>query len=192
MIMIRNTKKSERTKAKLKSILIDLCNEKSYQDVTVADICTRAETYRSTFYRYYDTKDAMLREIENEYVESAVRLTPSFTEFRKHLPEEEAARMRAELIEAMKFHQENRKLCMFLLSPWGDPYFSKKITETITETAENAMKKHGSPYSSDSKYILNFFANGYISSIYEWLRKDDRSAEQFADFLLKTMQLLLG
>ena len=65
---------------RLKEILIDLCAKKGYQTVTIGDICEKAETYRSTFYRYYDTKDDMLREIEHEYIDATRDLTPSFAE----------------------------------------------------------------------------------------------------------------
>lgn len=190
--MIGNVKKSERTKNRLKEILIDLCAEKGYQNVTIGDICERAETYRSTFYRYYDTKDDMLREIEHEYIEATRDLTPSFAELGSELSEEEYEKLREELTEDMKYHQSHRKLCLFLLSPYGDPYFTRKMTESITKTAERAIKKNGSSYSSNQKYALTFFAGGFISTIYEWLRRDDCSAEEIADVLLKLITLMQG
>lgn len=188
--MIGNIKKSERTKNRLKEILIDLCAEKGYQNVTIGDICEKAETYRSTFYRYYDTKDDMLREIEHEYIEATRNLTPSFADFRKDLSREELAVLREELTEDMKYHQTHKKLCMFLLSPYGDPYFSRKMTESITKRAEASIKKHGASYGSNLKYSLTFLASGFISTIYDWLRKGDCSAEEIADVLLQLMTRL--
>lgn len=190
--MIGNVRKSERTKKKLKEILIDLCGEKGYQNVTIGDICEKAETYRSTFYRYYDTKDDMLREIEREYIDATRDLTPSFEDLRKELSEEEYGRLRKELTQDMKYHQSHKKLCLFLLSPYGDPYFTRKMAESITKTAERAIKKHGSSYSSNQKYVLSFFANGFISTIYEWLRREDCSAEEIADVLLRLITLMRG
>lgn len=190
--MIGNVKKSERTKNRLKEILIDLCAEKGYQNVTIGDICEKAETYRSTFYRYYDTKDDMLREIEQEYIEATRDLTPSFADLRKELTKEEYAKLRDELTEDMKYHQSHRKLCLFLLSPYGDSWFSRKMTESITKTAEKATRKNGFSYSYNQKYALNFFAGGFISTIYEWLRRDDCSAEEIADVLLHLITLMQG
>ena len=86
----------------------------------------------------------------------------------------------------------HRKLCLFLLSPYGDPYFTRKMTESITKTAERAIKKNGSSYSSNQKYALTFLAGGFISTIYEWLRRDDCSAEEIADVLLKLITLMQG
>ena len=165
--MIGNIKKSERTKNKLKELLIDLCAEKGYRNVTIGDICEKADTYRSTFYRYYDTKDDMLREIEHEYIEATRGLTPSFADFRKDLSDEDLERLKRELTEDMKYHLAHKKICMFLLSPYGDPYFGRKMTESIIKTAESSIRKHGSSYTSNLKYTLNFFANGFISTIYE-------------------------
>ena len=86
----------------------------------------------------------------------------------------------------------HRKLCLFLLSPYGDPYFTRKMTESITKTAERAIKKNGSSYSSNQKYALTFLAGGFISTIYEWLRRDDCSAEEIAYVLLKLITLMQG
>lgn len=186
------SKRASAQKNRLKEILIDLCAEKGYQNVTIGDICEKAETYRSTFYRYYDTKDDMLREIEHEYIEATRDLTPSFADVKTGLSKGELAKLREELTEDMKYHKSHRKLCLFLLSPYGDPYFTRKMAESITKTAEKAIKKHGSSYSSNQEYALNFFANGFISTIYEWLRRDDCTPEEIADVLLQLITLIIS
>ena len=182
--MINQMPKSERTKLKLKETLIDLCNEKGYHNVTIGDICEHAETYRSTFYRYYDTKDDMLREIEREYIEATRGLTPSFAELRKDTSVEELKKLKEELTEDMKYHQKHRKLCLFLLSPYGDPYFSRKMAESIADRAEKSFNDLHTAYGANLNYVLHFFANGFISTVYEWLKQQDRTPEEIAEVLL--------
>lgn len=185
--MIDNLRKSERTRNRLKESLVKLCIEKGYNNVTVGDICTQAETYRSTFYRYYDTKDDMLREIEHEYIEETRKLTPSFADLHMDMTEAEVAGLRSELTADLVFHREHRELCMFLLSPYGDPYFTRKIAESLSEIAERSLRSHSTSYSSDTSYVVNFFVNGYIATIYEWLRKQNSSPEEIAELLLDMM-----
>ena len=61
----------------------------SYYDITIWDICNKAEAYRSTFYRYFDTKDEMLREIEREYLEKIRSLTPAIHHYHPDASPEE-------------------------------------------------------------------------------------------------------
>lgn len=119
---INNLSKSERTRKRLKTALIDLCYEKNYIDITIEDICKKVDTYRSTFYRYYDTKDDMLREIEQDYIQDTRDLTPTFSILPAGFGTEEYDILLAELTADMQYHHEHRKLCRFLLSSSGDPY----------------------------------------------------------------------
>ena len=48
---MENKEKRDRTRAALKAALIELCDEKSYYEITIWDICNKARMYRSTFYR---------------------------------------------------------------------------------------------------------------------------------------------
>ena len=75
--MGENNKKRSRTKEHLKTALISLCGKKAYYDITIQEICRQAGLNRSTFYRYYETKDDMLREIEQEYIDDILTLTPN-------------------------------------------------------------------------------------------------------------------
>ena len=73
--MAENLEKRQRTRKKLADALAELREEKSYYAVTFWDICSKAQMYRSTSYRYYETKNELLREIEHEYVEETRNLT---------------------------------------------------------------------------------------------------------------------
>lgn len=187
--MAENIEKRLRTKQKLKEALVELCEEKHYYDITIWDICNKAQVYRSTFYRYYETKDEMLREIEHEYVEKTRSLTKSLDDFRADAPKEQMTLFLKELTADMEYHRDNAKLCRFLLSPAGDIYFHQKMIESIGNTVKKNIQKHGSRHPvDDSHYLINYFASGFISTIYEWLRLDDKTPMQIAAFLLEMIK----
>src|SRR5262245_45164642 len=50
-----------RTRAMLNAALISLVLEKSYDAITVEDVCKRANVGRSTFYGHYKCKDDLMR-----------------------------------------------------------------------------------------------------------------------------------
>lgn len=191
--MAENLEKRQRTKQKLAEALVELCEEKNYYDITVWDICNRAQLYRSTFYRYYETKDEMLREIEHEYLEMTRSLTKSLGDFRMDAPEEQMQIFLKELTADMEYHKENAKLCRFLLSPAGDLYFHQKMVESIGNTVRKNMQKRGRQHSArESEYLVNYFASGFVSTIHEWLIRDDWSPAQIAAFLLDMIKRFEG
>lgn len=189
--MSENEGKRKRTKRCLTQALVELCGEKPYYQVTISDICERAGTYRSTFYRYFDTKDEMLREVEREYIADTRRLTPSVRNFRPDASPEEYAHCREELKKDMEYHYEHRELCKFLLSPGGDLYFYEKMIESIIEAARENDRIRNIPSDAMREYVQNFFATGFIASVHDWLNKGDCTSEQIADSLLKMMKQLL-
>ena len=185
---LQNLTKSERTKKKLKKALIDLCYKKNYNDITIEDICKKVDTYRSTFYRYYDTKDQMLREIEKEYIQDTRDLTPTFSLLNSKQADRSYDILLKELTADMQYHHDHRKLCRFLLSPSGDPFFYRKMVESVSQLAGPLlMERQHSPEKTMHQYRLAFFSFGYISTIHEWLKRDDCSAEEIARILLQTL-----
>lgn len=186
--MAENLEKRQRTRRQLADALVELCEEKQYYDITVGELCSKAGFYRSTFYRYYETKDQLLREIEHTYLENTRRLTRSLYDFRPDAPEEQAAVFLRELTADMEYHRENARLCRFLLSPAGDLYFRQKMVESIVETVQTNLQKRGKFSGGDVHYLVNYFVSGYIATVYEWLIREDKTPAQIAGFLLDRMK----
>lgn len=56
-------KKSAITRGRVYRAAVDLMNERGYQGATIRDICQRAHVSPATFYSYFDSKIAILRDI---------------------------------------------------------------------------------------------------------------------------------
>ena len=52
------------TKLLLKTALIELMQEKPFPQITIKELCERADLNRTTFYLHYADQTAVLREIE--------------------------------------------------------------------------------------------------------------------------------
>lgn len=183
-----NQEKRERTRASLKNALMELCEEKNYYDITVWDICSRAQTYRSTFYRYFDTKDEVLREIEHDYLETTRSLTSAIQDFRPDASAEQMAAYLEELTADMEFHRKNEKLCRFLLSPAGDLYFYEKMKESLAAVSRRNLELAGQCSQENLEYRINFFAAGFIDTVHTWLEQNDRTPREIAGFLLEMLK----
>jgi AcrR family transcriptional regulator len=53
MSLQRGERQAQRTKEALEKAFVQLIREKNYDTITISDITNRANTGRSTFYRYF-------------------------------------------------------------------------------------------------------------------------------------------
>lgn len=60
-----------KTKSNLKRTLIALLEKKSFEKITVAELCREAQTGRITFYTYYEDKYALVNEMFEDYIKEA-------------------------------------------------------------------------------------------------------------------------
>lgn len=187
--MAENTQKRDRTKQKLKDALLDVSEEKRYYFVTITDICRQANIHRSTFYRYYEAKDDLLREIEYEYILQTQRLTPKVRNYQKDAPAELRKVYLQELVQDLEYHMKNERLCR-LLSPAGDIFFQQKLAESVGTAVSQSLQKSGYSITEALQNRINFFVTGFISTIHEWLIRKDQTPRELAVFLLEMIVLL--
>ncbi|MGI6052458.1 MAG: TetR/AcrR family transcriptional regulator [Bilifractor sp.] len=176
--------KKEKTRNQLVDALIRLCEEKSYYNITVQEISDAAGVNKSTFYRYFDTKDELLRYIESFYIEELRDLTPSVTLFLPGSDQENMEDLKDGLVHVLNFHLKYRKFTMFLLSPTGDPVFRKKIEDNLMNTCLDFMKMRGIEITPFQRYGAYFFIEGYYNTLWKWIKEQDCSAEEFAGYLI--------
>lgn len=89
-------KESNETKKWIMEALLTLLEKKEYQDITIAKIADKAGLGRRTFYRYFQTKDQVMREIAqnlmNEFADTILKnhasnletVTEAYFEFWEH------------------------------------------------------------------------------------------------------------
>ena len=58
------------------------------------------------------------------------------------------------------------------------------MAESIAERAKKSFNDLHTAYGSNLNYVLHFFSNGFISTVYEWLKQQDRTPEEIAEVLL--------
>ena len=66
------------TKRLIKDSLIELLEEKSIQNITITEICSRADINRSTFYAYYDSPYDLMTAIKIDIIEDTKKLLDDY------------------------------------------------------------------------------------------------------------------
>lgn len=179
-----NAEKRARTRAALYDALIGLCDQKSYHKVTVMEISQAAGVDKSTFYRYYSTKDELLRDIEDHYLEEVEALNPSMTTLLSRIDSDDTETLKSSLIKVLEFHMRYRRFTIFLLSPSGDPAFRHKLENSLMNTTQEALQIRGIAPSKFREYGAYFLIQGYYNTLWRWLKEQDCSLEEFADYLM--------
>lgn len=66
-----------RTRRRLKEALLALLAEKRYDEITVRDLCGRADVGRSTFYAHFESKEDLLFSGFDEWLSSLIETRPA-------------------------------------------------------------------------------------------------------------------
>jgi AcrR family transcriptional regulator len=62
-------KRIQKTKQALQQAMLNLIQQKSYEDIQIQDITNEADTARVTFYRHYSTKEELLLDCMDQFYE---------------------------------------------------------------------------------------------------------------------------
>lgn len=163
------------TKNALRNAFIDLTAEKPLGEITVTDICARADINRSTFYLHYQGVYELLHEIEGQIINHIrSNLAPP-----KLTVEEFAA-----FLNHLKVSPRLRALMTSLLGEQGDPQFIRQL-QTLTYELFQQGWNHHNPEDADGsegrkRLIYSYMVGGIVFSLSSWVNDDipDLNAEE--------------
>ena len=85
MYKLCKTEESSRRQREIEEILLNLMTEKSFDDITVSEICQAASMPRKSFYRYFDGKDGIIQSILYHTMTDFQTFTSQFSEEKRTL-----------------------------------------------------------------------------------------------------------
>ena len=179
---MQNVNQNTLTLQKIKSAFVELLFERDYNQITIDAICKQAHASRTTFYRYFDSKDVLLREIELEYINDLNRIFPPALKEAVQNNQILQASLREACIEGLYYHKEHAKVCLAILRHSGDIYFYQKAMQSAKELMSNLFPAQA--YSDNRERLLFFYAAGFVNSIIHWVEEGATSPEDMADFAI--------
>jgi len=172
-----------RTHKLLWEALMAELSERAFEEISVKDICERAMVHRTTFYKHYEDKYALLeqgmRQMYDALVAAEEHVPPSA--FSVEHPPPYFIR----LFEHVAQHQQFYKL---MLCGEGIGRFQKLVKEYIAEVVE-AKWREWTPTNQHFAFPpamqVQFFAGSVLSLLAWWLENDmPLSPHQMAQYLL--------
>lgn len=173
------------TKNRLMNAMVTLGNQKGFEETSVIEICEMAEINRSTFYRNYESKDHLLRELEATYLQAIDLLCQGYHSF--NFMDEETVLENCSSIarKIYAFHMESKEMFRFLMSPNCDPYFRDRLKRLLHSHFAKLICSNMSSPPVTVDYAIGFVSGGIIDCLYQWIQRQDISEEEFADIVTR-------
>lgn len=163
----------------LANALEELIAVKSIDAITVNDIIRRADVSRTTFYRHFEDKFALMNWIFGQYMDelaASYQNTPTY---------------RLLLIKLFTFFQAKRAFFSRIINYLGQTpttsfyrYFLERMTSLLSIYFHEHMK--GKTLSAKDEYMIHYHCNGILRSAFDWLSAGTpESPEELADIMLE-------
>ena len=174
--MTRSESKYFATAARMDEALLELLQKKDFAYITVKNICEKAGVNRSTFYLHYETVDDLLEESARYVIDRFIKSMPvDASDFIKGLsdrPLDELYLITPEyLIPYLSYIKENRRIFKVSLEHASllkmDSAYSDLCHYVLTPILDRFLVP-----SEKRKYIMQFYINGLMAIIGEWLNGD--------------------
>ena len=174
--MNKSESKYFNTAIKFDVALLSLLEKKSFEYITIREICETAGVNRSTFYLHYENTCDLLEEATQYVIDKFVsyfptdlqRITSNFT---KCNIDELIFITKDYLLPYLSFIRDNKKLFNAILS---QPLTFKfdLFFESLFENIFSPIMSRFSYPDSAQKYVIMFYLSGLNAVIREWLTED--------------------
>lgn len=186
-------KRTVQTKQRIISALIDLINEKGFNDINVTDISRRAGISRGTFYIHYLDKFDLLHQVEDELLGKLQQtLDDMIPKVIKQLKDEDNVETfpYQMVISTLSQFFNDRELLTSLLSNQGDPAFLSQLKGLFSTEIRKKFLEFNGTVTYDAvipkDYIEEMVLDTLMGIVLHWLSKDNpEPAAEVAQIILQ-------
>lgn len=161
---IKGNRRTLYTKKIIKESLIELLQTNDIHQITVTNICNKADINRGTFYSYYKDAFDLLQSIEDELFDQILR-------YLNETPAEDYTD--SLLIKVLELIAENKDLCKILLCKQRDGRIIDRILYIASEAnLEPLFDKSNEFDESHFDYLIRYSVGGILAIIQVWLENN--------------------
>ena len=172
----------KRTYNQLFSALIKLLGEKSFDDLTVLEICDEAGVHRATFYKHFVDKYDFLNTCFNISLSNLTfdKIAESYT------PETMKKSCMRMILKVLNFVEENQKVIVSLSTDRNSASFNTALNDAIAifiEERINTIRPENEKLSKTVPLLANYYAGAIVGIIKWWAtNQSSYSKQDFLDF----------
>lgn len=170
-----------RTKERIITAMIDLLKVKSFDQVTVKDICEKATISRSGFYLHYIDKYDLVEKYQLEFMTYVNQLIEESS--KENLSMEET------MIQLLYYFKEEGQLLGLLISNKGSVEIQDQMKRVFQQNAlKNVIPHINLSLKNDVEkhYLVTFFSNAMFGIFQEWIHSGQKEKpEELVQILTK-------
>lgn len=174
--MNRSESKYFATSVRMDQAFLELIAKKDFAYITVKEVCEKAGVNRSTFYLHYETLGDLLAESAQYMIDQFIAFMhcdiDEFLEKIQNCRLEELYLVTPEyLMPYLVYVKKNRRIFQAIIAQASilqmDDAYQKLNTHVLTPI----LNRYQVPMNAQ-KYMMQFFMNGLIAIINEWIKDD--------------------
>lgn len=172
-----------RTKKLIKRTMIELMQEKEVQNITVTDICNRADLNRGTFYTYHQDVYSLVSEIENEILDDITYILDSAAQSASgNSKVKERNLMVRQILECFNRRRDVIKL---VFGDRGYISFQQKLKSLFITKFSQIIGMSNPVFEDHDGYLVVYITSGMIGIIQEWVQTGfQKSPEEIACIMM--------
>lgn len=174
-----------RTRQLLRNALVELIQEKGYNDITVKDITERATLNRATFYLHYQDKGDLLAQGFEQVWQELTQRNPLPVAPDGTLALEGT---RTTVRSDFEHLHEDAEFYKVMLGEQGVPEFIHRMQDHVYESTADRLRSvlGGLPVQPvPIEIVLQFIASAYVGIMEWWLENDQPyTPQEMADFIV--------
>ena len=119
--------------------LMALLAERDFEAITVTDLCERAMVHRTTFYKHYEDKHALLASGIQEELNALFEAHDTAVD--KPLERDHAPEMLARVVAVFEHVQRRERFYRLMLTGTGFGQFSTRLRKALAERFERRLRR---------------------------------------------------
>lgn len=163
------------TAEKMDNALLSLLEKKSFEYITVKELCTEAGVNRSTFYLHYENTRDVLNEAAERLIEKFLSYfsedpNKAVNAIPKKSPEELIFIKPEYTIPYLTFIKENRKIFCVAVKNYDNFNFGSTYKKLFRHVLNPVLEKFDFP-EEEREYVMMFYLNGINAVVTRWLER---------------------
>lgn len=175
----KNDRRYIRTEERILQAMTDLLRIRTFDKITVTDICKMANVSHSSFYAHFSSKHDLVRKYEDQLLEQSMHELP-----REKVP------LREVLLERLRFLNNEGELIALLLSQNGSPEIQRQLEhDFMTNLKHLILPRMNITIRTEvgERYLAVFLANAMLGVIQEWINSGRKESPERLAALLDTI-----
>ncbi len=169
----KENRRTQMTKLLLRTALIELMQEKAIGQITIRELCEKADLNRTTFYLHYTDQQALLKDIERDVLEKTA-------EYMKNIHTD---RRTVRLVTSfLEYVRKNDLTFRTLLCRDDSEHFRLAFVKELRAIMGGDLPEYGDE--QKTRYVLSFLMFGCLYVVIEWMQNGyPETPQQIAEML---------